>query len=371
MIEKVLAQLAPILTPPRTFGNRTVEELNELGFVGRVQLSDWRLEMVTVPTILFLVLTYVVGNWFNKGLVTGALDAVNRLLTEQFAQVGVAKLLLYVRDDAENYTAYATGRVNVALVKLQFRLQPRQNVVLWLIELVMLFFVEAVPTPQDTVRVVIEPSAEAGVPALVWAVASKRGLNNHRTMHYLLLLTRTLELPKLPPQFVFMTEAAEFLDVLYTPELARVLPKTTGFLKFIAVADQLQTRPETVAELELLPRVVVDMTIPTLKADRAAFLELLLAALGLVDLMALPEGKFRPEALKKVDKTRQVEMGKILKAREEEREEQEKERKLEEKRKLRDQLRSQLRDLQKKAEEKERKKEEKKMRKSQMKRVKA
>ncbi|ODQ82487.1 hypothetical protein BABINDRAFT_5446 [Babjeviella inositovora NRRL Y-12698] len=347
------------------YSNYTLEELQAFSFLERVTLYDWRIESFTVTFTVVFVGLFFFGNRYNQSLVTTWLEKHRALLQAQFFQVGVHRDELYVRDDAENYSSYATGRANIAALNIQFRLKPRHNVFIFVIETIMSYFVDAVPTPLDRVEIKITPGPDANVDAFIWALVSKNGMNDHRAHNYFLSLTRTTESTDLPQEYVYMSESPEFNTL--AAGLKKVLPGASRFFRFLAVTDQAQERPQALVDLVSQPKIVLSMTVPTSQKDLDASVELLGATLSLADTLASKEGKFRADVLKKILKTRDNEVAKILKIQEDIKNEELTDKRIREKREARDKLKQLSPEEQAKHEEKERKKEEKKMKKKQKK----
>lgn len=331
----------------------------------RLAKHDWRLEIfVSAVTLLYITL-YVGGDAYNKAKVAGFLAGVNDVLRKNFHQVGVDEKNLYVKDSSENYSAYATGRDNIAKVNFNFRLAPRQNVFVWVMESLLSYFMDSVVPPVDRVDIVVTPSEEYD--NFITAVVSKIGMSDHRKFNYYLALTRTTDLELLPESFVFMSEVNEIQEKTFTDKLAASLKLSmASFVKYVAFTDQPTERPETLRDLLPSRRAVLSLKLVTGKQELAQVSELLEALFDIIDKLASKEIAFKPESLRKIVKAREVEVSKIEKLLEQAKQEELADEKAAARRKERLALRNQSRDEQlkaeKKAQEKKMKKAQKKMR---------
>lgn len=111
-----------------------MEQLNAMTVWQRLQIRDWRLEIFTMGFIAIFVFLFKAGDLYNKSKVTGFLSGISEVMNKQFYQFGVSPNQLYIKDSSENYSSYATGRVNIASVQINFTLVPRYNVFLWILE---------------------------------------------------------------------------------------------------------------------------------------------------------------------------------------------------------------------------------------------
>lgn len=329
----------------------------------RLQLNDWKLEMITLSFIFVYFLLYKAGDWYNKSLVTSFLGGLRGVFEENFFQYGVGDGKLYIKDNSESYSSYATGRENVSAVNIVMRLAPRQNVLIWIMELLFSYFTESVPAPVDRAEIVVTPSVD--YENFIAAVVSKLGMNEYRKMNYYLSLTRTSDNDKLPESFVHMGEVAEFLEKTLTEKLASSFKLSmASFVRFVAFTDQPIEKPEAIRDLLPRRRVVISVKLVTGKEQLAQLSELIAAVLEVIDQIADKTITFKVDASRKVVKNREIELSKIQKAREAEKQAELAEEKAKLKRQEREKLRGLSRDEQLKAEKKAM---EKKQRKAQRK----
>lgn len=341
----------------------TMEELTEMNIWQRFQLADWRIEIFTIVFCVVFVSLFKFGDLYNTGKVSTFLNGVRVVFEENFALFGVGNEKLYEKDSSENFASYASGRVNIAKVNLIFRLAPRQNVFIWVMEVLFGYFTDSVKVPEDRVDIVITPSVD--YENFISAIVSKLGMSDSRKFSYFLSLTKTSDSAALPESFVFMSEANEFQEKTFTPELALALNLSmASYLKYIAFTDQPNEKPEAIRDMIPKRRIVLSMVLPTGSKQLADVSKLLAAVFDVVDKIAAKEITFKPEAFKKIVKAREAEIAKIKKAEELAKQEELAEEKAKIKRQEKDQMRNLSRDEQLKAEKKA---QEKKARKAQRK----
>ncbi|KAF5208670.1 hypothetical protein EJF18_80104 [Clavispora lusitaniae] len=349
--------------PIKTFYSYSVEELTQMSLWQRFKLNDWRLEIFTIAFITVFVTLFKAGDIYNRSLVNSFLAGVQKTFEKNFYQFGVGDGKLYIKDNAESYASYATGRENISKVNLVFRLAPRQNIFVWAMETIFSFYTESVPYPHDRVEIVVTPSVD--YENFISAVVSKLGMNEYRKFNYYLSLTRTSDCAKLPESFVQMGEVTEFQDKTLTPRLASAFTKSmASFVRFVAFTDQPAEKPEAIRDLLPRRRVVISLKLVTGKEQLAQVSELLDSVFEVVDQIADKTITFRQEASKKVVKNREVEISKIKKAEEAARQLELAEEKAKLKRAEREKARNLSRDEQLKAEKKA---QEKKQRRAQKK----
>lgn len=325
----------------------------------RLQTNDWRLEYFTLSFIVGFALLFKLGDWYNQSRVTGFLNGVKSVFQENFHQFGVEEGKLYEKDSAESYASYATGRKNIAKANIVFRLAPRQNLLVWLMEMAFSFFTESVLYPTDRVEIVLTPSVD--YENFISAVVSKLGMNEYRKFNYYLSLTRTSDSALLPESFVFMSEVNEYQEKTFTSKLAESLKLSmASFVRFVAFTDQPQDRPEQLRDLIPHRRIVISLNLVTGKQELAQLSELLAAVFDVVDKIAEQEITFKPEASRKVVKARELEISKIKKLEEAARQEELAEELAKVKRQERESRRNLSRDEQLKAEKKAQEKKQRK-----------
>ncbi|KAG7663139.1 uncharacterized protein J8A68_003317 [[Candida] subhashii] len=341
------------------YSDFTVEELTAMSIWQRLAIRDWRLELFTVGFIAIFALLFKAGDFYNQSKVTSFLKKLKPVLERNFYQVGVGEGKLYIKDNAEAYSSYATGRSNIAKVDIKLNLVPRENLFVWILESVLSFFSATVKAPEDIVEFTITPSIEYD--NFIAAIVSKLGMNEARKLNYFLSLCKTSDSPNLPESFVYMSEANEFQEKITTNELKNALTlKSASFIKLIAITDQPVEKPENIRELYPRRRIVVSCNITNNAANIKVIEDVLDALFSFVDKLANKQITFRPEAVKRVVKTRETEIEKIRKVHEEAQKEKLAEEKAKQKREERDKLRALSREeqikLEKKAQEKQQKK---------------
>lgn len=336
--------------------------MNAFTFWERIQRSSWQLEYITIGFIVAFVVLFKIGDRYNEHITLKYLKGISGVLKENFFQVGVDNQALVVRDSPENYSSYASGRKNIAKVNVTVRLQPRHNLFVWILEIVMSFFSETVVKPEDKVQIAITPANDAQYDNFISAIVSKMGMNEHRKHNYYLSLTKTLDSENLPESFVFMSEVNEIQEKTLTAELREALTlQAASYIKYIAFTDQGSERPESLQDLIPRRRIVVSTDLVTGKEQLEQLSKVLGALFQVVDRLAEKEIVFKPESLRKVVKTREVEVAKVEKIKEAIREEQLAAEKAKERKQEKDRLRNMSREEQIKAEKKAQEKKQRKL----------
>ncbi|KAK6199908.1 uncharacterized protein RJT21DRAFT_5034 [Scheffersomyces amazonensis] len=345
----------------------TYEELNSLTIFQRALLNDWRLEGFTLAFITLFVLLFLAGDIYNKRLVVRLLENLKGSFEKNFYQYGVNPNTLYIKDSSENYSSYATGRVNIAKVNILFKLKPRHNSFVWILETILSFFTVSVPYPTDRVDFVITPSSDAEYDNFIAAIVSKIGMNDYRKLNYFLSLTKTSDSPNLPQSFVYMSEANEFQEKITTPDLKKALTlESASFIRYLAVTDQPAEHPESLHEMTPRRKIILSTDVTSNVEQIKQIGRVLEALFQLVDKLAAKEISFKAEAVKKVVKTRDLEIAKLQKIEEEIKQEKLADEKAKLKREERDKLRNSSKDEQlkaeKRAQERRARKQQKKLR---------
>ncbi|CAK9439570.1 uncharacterized protein LODBEIA_P36700 [Lodderomyces beijingensis] len=342
----------------------TLEELQALTLWERVKLRDWRLEFFTLGFILLFIALFKAGDLYSQAKVTNFLKGIEPTFKKQFYQFGVTPNKLYVKDSAENYSSYATGRLNISKVDLKFSLVPRQNIFLWIMETGFSLFTSSVAAPQDKVEITITPSGKYD--NFISAVVSKLGMNDARKFNYYLSLCKTSDSPNLPESFVYMSEVNEFQEKITTAELKNSLTlQSASYVKLVAFTDQPAVKPETLRGFAPQRRVVIELSLTNNKEAIKVINNVFDAVFDLVDKLSEQTITFRPEAIKKVVKTRELELEKLKKIEQEIQNEKLADEQARLKREEREKLRSLSREEQLKAEKKAQEKKQKKLQKKQ------
>lgn len=301
--------------------------------MGRLRLYDWKLEFVGLIIIALIVFFFNAGAYRNKAIVESWLKAIQPVLDENFAQVGVKKDQLYVKDSAQLYTSYATGRINIRGLTSRFELINRPNYFYYLTELFMSYFFESVPVPQDTAEIEVKLFDTQKLGKYIFAIVNKEGMNNARQENYYLSLTKTTESSKLPLQFVFMSESADLNEGLATEELREALKKAGPVLKYLAVTDLPSTHPNSEEEFVSAPKIVAKLNLKSDSQSLVAIRELVAEIIALADRVS--KFQLKSEQQKKINNVRTSELNKIKKALQEIAAEELREKKLEAEREAR------------------------------------
>lgn len=293
----------------------TPEEFSKLPLLERLTTYNWKIEIFALGVVLAYFVLFKLGSGYNNKIASKFIDSVVPALRENFFQVGVTSQQLYAQDDGQHYSLYASGRLRVQSVLAKIELQSRQNLFMWAMELVMSFFLDSVPPPQDlvTVQFTFDEEASEKFDNFVWAVVTKDKMNTFRSENYFLSLTKTSESPKLPLQFVFMNEVSDMNDVLYTKKLADLLQANVSTLKFLAITDQPVEKPFKIAELKPYKRLILQFALSNSDSNIEAIKNLFNYVLNEYLDLVVNRATFRPELTRKVKKTRENEYNKLKK----------------------------------------------------------
>lgn len=348
----------------KKYADYTVEELSSLSLLERISLQSWTIEYVTILSIVGYIVLFLLGSWYNQKITKKYLTLLTPFFTKTFYQYGVQKDQLYIKDVADHFTSYATGRANIAKVGISIQLKPRHNLFLWSTEAIMSFFFDSIKTPEDTVVFDVIPFNKYD--NFIFGIVSKLGMDKARKLCYYLSLTRTSDSPKLPESFVFMSEANELQEKLFTKELELALDlSSASYIKSIAFTDQPQERPEKILDLKPSRRVVIQTKLVTGDDQLAHIGKVLEAIFNVIDKLSTQEITLKPETAKKIVRTREIEIGKLKKIEEDEKQEKLADEKARQRKAEREQLRKLSPEEQEKIEKKAAEKRQKKLLKKQ------
>lgn len=281
----------------------------------RLSLYPWRVEIFSLGFMALYFVLYKLGSAKNKSLADKFIESIVPTLKDNFYQVGVTNNKLFAQDDAQNYSLYASGRLRLEYFLAKVELQARQNLFFWLMEYLMAFFVESVPTPADTISIEIKYDEETSekFDNFIWAIVTKDNMNSYRKDSYFLSLTKTSESDKLPVEFVFMNEAAEISDVLVTKKFSDLIAQNKDTLKYFAITDQGIDKPVKMAELKPNKKILMQFTPSTDATKVEAINNFVSYVVNDFADMIVQRGSFRPELTRKIKKTRENEYNKLKK----------------------------------------------------------
>lgn len=345
--------------------NKNTPAWIELSILERLIKYDWSKELIIFGSIIAFVVAHLYGASTNKKKVESWIDAHREVLKEEFFQVGFKNGKEYVAESPVDYVSFATGRLLINSFTANFTLKGRQNIISLILEYVLSFFFN-VPAPADTVDIAISINKNTPLNGFVFAIVNKEIMKRAREDKYYLSLTKTTDSDKLPVNFVFMSEAPEVTESLFTPELEEAIQKAANVLSYVAFTDQRAEHPEKVEDIESFPRIVLKLKFPSNAEEAKISAQILSATLNLVDVAS--KQKLRPETIKKLKNVRETAVKKINKIQDEKKAEELAQKKAEEKREERNRISKLSPAEQKKHEEKERQKEQRKMRSKQMRR---
>lgn len=337
----------------------------ELSIIERLLKYDWSKELIIIASIIAFIFAHLYGASTNKKKVENWIDAHREVLKEEFFQVGFKNGKEYVSESPVNYVSFATGRLFINSLTANFTLKGRQNIISLTLEYILSFFFN-VAAPTDNIDIAISINKNTPLNGFVFAIVNKEIMKRAREEKYYLSLSKTTDSPKLPVNFVFMSEATEITDNLFTPELEEAVQKAANVLNFVAFTDQRAEHPETVEDIESFPRIVLSLKFPSNEEEAKTSAAILSAAINLVEVAS--KQKLRPETIRKLKNVRESAVKKINKLQDEKKAEELAQKKAEEKREERNRISKLSPAEQKKHEEKERQKEQRKQRSKQMRR---
>ncbi|CCH41758.1 Coiled-coil domain-containing protein [Wickerhamomyces ciferrii] len=347
--------------------NTPYDDLVALGFLGRVKAYDWHLELIGLGLIGVLVLLFLFGSQQNQSTVNTWIKGVRPVLDENFYQVGVKEDQLLIKDTPQTFTTYASGRVNISGLLINFGLVSRQNYFMYIFESIASNFFESIKPQEDIVEVKIKPFPNEKINNFIFGIVNKNDMGATRNDNYYLSLTKTTESASLPQEFVFMSESTELNERLFTEELKEVLNKSGKILKYLAISDLPSVRPVSEDEFKSSPHLILKLSLKTDKQSLETSKNLIDQLIKLTD--TINKFQLKHDSLKKINGVRTNEVNKIKKAIEEQKAEDLKEQKLEEERENRRNLAKLSPEEQDKLEKKQREKRERRARNRQKQRM--
>lgn len=252
------------------------------------------------------------GAYLNHLKVTKFLNAIKPTLEENFAQVGVKKDQLALKDSAQLFTSYATGRLNIDGFYARFSLIARQNIVVHVVEWALGTFTESIPVPTDEVEITVKLSDAEKLNKYIFALVNKDGMSKARENNYYLSLTKTTESSAIPHQYVFMSESAELNDNLVSEELKQALKESDSFLKYIAITDLPSEKPLSEEEFISVPKIKMVLSLKTDSKSLASANALVREVIVLADKIF--KFQLKADQQKKINNVRINELNKIKKA---------------------------------------------------------
>lgn len=315
----------------------TVEEIVAMSLWQRLSLYPWKIEFFAIGVMVAYFVIYKVGAAYNDKIATNFINSTVPVLKENFFQVGVTQKELYAKDDDQHFSFYASGRTRIESMIAKIELQARQNIFMWVIESVVSFFFEAIPSVDDIVTVEFQFDEEASekFDNFIWAVVTKDKMDKYRNDNYYLSLSKTSESTKLPNQFVFMNEVPEMSDVLFTKKLSDHIAANVSTLRYMAITDQPSDKPFKIAELKPSKKLIMQFNLASNDAQLDAITKMFnYITNDYLDLI-VNRATFRPELTRKVKKTRETEYSKLKKMLDEAKKEELYQQKVEEQKKLR------------------------------------
>jgi hypothetical protein len=232
-------------------------------------------EAMVLPIILLIVLFHFWGTRKNRRRAKEWATAHASALRNEFAVVGFDGFRksddssvavddsILKEKSAQEFSAYATGRQNVAFLDVVIKMPKRANPVTYWMDQVFAFFFDSWPSPEesyqataytfdgkekdlvpvpgkDTSSLKVNNSTHDG---FIWAIVHKNEMKNFRNDRYDASMTFTKDNAKLPQWVTVMTESAEITDTLLTTELIQAVEQAGNSFKYLIVTDQPTDKP--------------------------------------------------------------------------------------------------------------------------------
>ncbi|GES59455.1 DUF1682 domain protein [Aspergillus terreus] len=324
----------------------------------RTSPQDFLQEAMVMPLILLIVVFHLWGTRKNRRRAKEWAQAHAPVLQSEFALVGfdgvpksgdnaitselASPETILKEKSAQEYTAYATGRQNVAFVDVSIKMPKRYNPIIYYMDMILGFLFDSYESPSETcdaVAYTFDGKEKDVVPVpggdtsslkvnnssydgFIWAVVHKNHMRKFREERYDASMTFTKDNSKLPAWVTVMTESAEITDTLLSPELIQAIEKAGDHFKYLIITDQPVDKPTKLEETTPRKRVQVSTTLPS-SSGYTATMPLFSQFLRLADKL-VSVGHFRPEVLRKIRNTREEEIRKLRRADEEEKAEERK-----------------------------------------------
>lgn len=291
--------------------NIPAEKWNEMTFTQRVLAYDWRKELIAFSSVVLYLLVYLWGRNKNKRMVMRWMEAAMPVLKDQFAQVGVTKSGLLVKDSAAQYTSYATGRLNIESVLIKFTAVDRQNMLLSSIGL-LVPSLRSAEGLEDAVEVTITPHNPKAIIPFILGIVHKDVMQESRKQNYYLSLTNTVDSELLPVEFTFMHEHNEMPKSL-PKSLLETLASAANVLRWFVITDQPSKAPTKVEDVLPSPVIRLRFSYPSSEADDLAIRRVLRATVDYVDELVDNKNIFSSHVIRRIRITREEEIGKLQK----------------------------------------------------------
>lgn len=332
----------------------------------RHSLSEFRNEGWIMLSIVVVVVLHLFGARLNRNKARSWMKAHVRPLASEFALVGYGGVAADVAEKEGDeliealqqaneskgsallkegslfeFATYATGRQNVAFMDVKMTLIKRFNPFVSVPEMLLSFFIDSLPAPEDSVTAIIYPfdgkesmivpsmpgaaelrakDAKSGYDNFVWALVNKDRMKQLREERYDVSITYTKDHPKLPAWLSVMSESAEITDALLTPQLIDAAKQAGDLLDYIIVTDQPVDKPTTIDETTPRKRLFIKYRLPG-DNNYESLLPLFSYFLRMPDHL-VQVAHFRAEVLRKVKSVRDEAVRQIQKASEEEKNEE-------------------------------------------------
>ncbi|KAI8147909.1 hypothetical protein BJV82DRAFT_593884 [Fennellomyces sp. T-0311] len=251
-------------------------------FTRPLTIEDFKLEAILSSLMVLFVAIWYAGSQANAGKAKSWVSSNIDFLEGQFAMIGNKReKATLVKDGPADYQLYVTGRRNVQFGHWWIKLKPRNDVLGWIVSLVLSLagFADA-PADKLSIDMTLDKEVNKG---FVFAILRKDVAQSTRDGRYdLKTFARLADSPKLPSNLTVYTEAQKLADLILSTKVSDLISRSPDFksliitsqpdvepekykgdqdLKFHLVAD-LSDRSEMVELACLLPDVIADLQLP-------------------------------------------------------------------------------------------------------------
>lgn len=317
----------------------------------RLALYNFSFETLMLVLIALMALVFHFGRNQNVKLTNMIMIPLNEAMYLEFGNTGFnyrMKKIPYITEYQNSIvTGFYTGRQHVESMEVKIHLSSRFNPLGLLMEKLMKNALSGVMEDnlEEYMEITIKPNTAHGssnvsnaagdlYPAqqksslpkkyqFVSGIVSKHSMTASRKKYYYLNTVPMIETPRLPKEYVFMTEnntlsnGIFFKDKPENEALNTILDNCKWFLKSFTVTDLPDEHPILDTDFDKSSsRIHIVLKLPKNRKDVDHLVELIKYALGIYDDFAAGEFDkifMNPNLLRKIDSLRVHEKSKVLK----------------------------------------------------------
>ncbi|KAL6927235.1 hypothetical protein ACO0SA_003527 [Hanseniaspora valbyensis] len=317
----------------------------------RIALYNFSFETAMLLVIALMFLIFHFGKNQNTKITNAILLPINNAMYLEFGNIGFnyrMKKVPYITEHQNTLiTSFFSGRKHVESMEIKIHLSSRYNPLGLLMERLMKTVLSGVmeDNVEEFVEITIKPnnvsesakvSNAAGdlFPAqtrstlpkkyqFVSGIVSKHSMTSSRNNYYYLRTVPMIETPRLPQEYVFMTENNTLSNGIFfknqqdNERLNEVLDNCKWFLKSFTITDLPDEQPILDTDFDKSSsRIHIVLKLPKNQKDVDHLIELIQYALSIYDDFAAGEFDkifMNPNLLKKIDSLRAHEKSNVLK----------------------------------------------------------